>query len=200
MNVNHDQNISGPDRLRDVAGWVAFLAGTLATSVEVFLHRSRSFGQRYFGLQAAAVILVVPLFSLFWAGHDLVPLMYFLGAYLFMCLIARLCGFVRHRRGNPREHSRYTGYPRLLRILPWFSEHTVKVLIEPMIVFFTGVFTLGANEPLGGYFMLAAVGLFFSVNLSCNLDRVRALDMHDAAIEQQIVAERFRDMREGRKQ
>lgn len=193
MNMNRDENSSGLVPLKTGLSWVIFIAGSLATSVEVFLHRR--FGERYFGLQAVAVLVIVPFYSLFWEGHDPTGLMQFLGAYIVMCFLARLSVMARVRRGGPQEHTRYNGYPRLMAITRWISERTLKLVVEPMIVFFVGVLTMPVNEPLGGYLMLAALGLLVSTHMAAGYDRVRALDMHDAYLDQNQVAQDFREMR-----
>lgn len=193
MNMNPQQGDSRMERLKNAIGWIAFISGTLAVSVEVFLHRR--LGARYLGLQAAAVILLVPLYSLFWEGHDVAPLAQFLAVYLVMCFFHRIGNAARSRRGGAQEHTRYTGYPRLMRLLPRTSERTVKLVIEPIIVFLVGTFTLPASEPLGSYLMLASAGLIVSTHLSAGYERTRALDMHDASIDQRQLAEDFHGMR-----
>lgn len=195
MNMDHDHGPSGPERLKTALGWVAFISGALAVSVEVFLHRSRSFGERYVGLQAVAVILIVPIYSMFWEDYDLMPLMRFLGAFLFMCLLVRLGGLVRRRRDGPEVHSRYTGTPRLMRLMPRADERKVKAALEPLLVFFAGIFASPTSEPLGGYLILASVGLAVSVRLSVGYERQRVIDMNDAYLEQRYIAKRFREMR-----
>ena len=62
------------------SSWFVVLCQALEASIVVFLRRG--FGARYFGVQAAAVIPVVLIYSLFWRGHDPVPLLVFLGLYL----------------------------------------------------------------------------------------------------------------------
>lgn len=100
----------------------------------------------------------------------------------------------RSRKG-PQEHSYYAGYPRLMRLCGCFKETTVKSCVEPILVFVTGAALCPYNEPLGGYLIFAAFGLFGSVHLAMGYERTRALDMHDAMIDQQNVTERFREMR-----
>lgn len=196
MNMNQDQQPSGPERLRTMVGWLVFVSSALAVSVEVFLHRNRTFGERYIGLQAAAVFLVVPIYSLFWEGHDLVPLTAFLGMFFLMCLAVRVCVTLRRRGQGPREHSRYTGSPRFMRLLPWVREETVKGIVEPVFVFLCGALLMEVNQPLGSYLMLASAGLLVWVRFNVTYGQARAMDMYDAYLEQRQLAERFRDMRE----
>ena len=76
------------ESFRNSMGVGLFICRSFAVSIEVFLHKEM--GERYLGLQAAAVLLFVPLFSLFWPGFDLRPLMLFLLAYLVMCFFSRV--------------------------------------------------------------------------------------------------------------
>lgn len=189
------QNPSGQLQVRTVLSWCAFVCAVLAASVEVFLHRSRSFGERYLGLQAAAAIPIILLFTTFWPDHDVSPLLVLLIAYVFMCALARIGVVLRRRQDGQREHTYYNGRPRVMRFVGRIGERTVKLIVEPMLVFLVGVFTLPASEPLGGYLMLASFGLLVSVHLSAGYEETRALEMHDALISQQQVVERFRDLR-----
>ena len=199
MDTQSTNGSSWSDQFKSFMGWFAVISGVLAVSVEVFLHRSRTFGERYIGINAALVLIAVPFYTLFWDGYDVMPLMLFLVAFMFMCFMARTGVLVRLRQGGPQEHTRYTGYPRILRLLPKLGERTVKLIVEPMAVFLTGVFTMSFSEPLGGYLMVASVGLLASVHLSVGYDRNRSLDMHDASIDQRHVAEGFRELRGDRR-
>lgn len=172
--------------------WMTFIVRVLATSVEVFLHGR--FGMRYLGIQALGVLLLIPLYSLFWEGSDVRPLVWFMMAYLAMCAVARVGSLWRTLR-HQHEHSLYTGYPRSMRVLPRLDEITAKRAIEPVLVFLAGLFTLPHSEPLGSYFIVAAFGLFASVQLSLGVERLRAQDLYDAMIDQQNVTERFRELR-----
>ena len=172
--------------------WLTFLVRVLATSVEPFRHRR--FGSQYFGFQALAVFVLIPVYAACWEGHDIAPLFYFLAAFIVMCAVARFGTLVRYMR-NDHEHSRYSGYPRIMLMFPRLNELTVKRGIEPLLVLLAGIFTLPHSEPLGMYLIIAAFGLFSSVHLNYSYERQRAQDMYDAMIDQQNVTERFREMR-----
>jgi hypothetical protein len=180
--------------LRTGLNWIAFISRTGAVTVEVFLH-SR-FGERYIAMEAVAALVLIPVFGLFWPDSDVLPLMQFMGVYLFMCLMARIGVTARRLRGNG-EHSRYTGYPHLVRMFG-LPEVAVKRFVEPIVVAFAGAVANPLNEPLGGYLMFAAVCLFISTNLDDMWTRTRAIDVHDAVIEQQMAARRFREMANNR--
>jgi len=173
--------------------WLSVVPEAWAISVQVFTHRR--FGARYLGLQAAVVILLVPVYCMLWQHADLRPMFLYLVAYLLMCLLARLDGGLRRLRGELPIHSRYCGYPRLMKLCPRLSEITVKRFIEPLLVFLGGVFTLHVNQPLGFYWMVGAFCMFGQASQADAWAREQATNMHDAVLDQQEVAERFRGMR-----
>lgn len=192
--MDSQQSMSGPDQMKMVLGALHFVCRSLAATVEVFLHKSRTFGERYLGLQAAAAVLVIFFSTAFWRDENIAPVLLFLLAYLVACGIARFAVMARVKSGGAQIHTYYTGAPRIMRWVGSMSEETVKRIVEPMLVFLIGALVLQANVPLGTYLMLAAGGLFASVNLAAGFDRTRALDMHDAYLDQCNAAERFREM------
>jgi hypothetical protein len=173
--------------------WLNIVPEAWAISVQVFTHRG--FGERYLGPQAAAVILLVPCYCMLWQHADLRPMFLYLAAYLLMCLLARLGMGLRRWRGESPIHSRYCGYPRLMKLCPRLSEITVKRFIEPLLVFLGGVFTLHVSQPLGFYWMVAAACMCGQASQAEAWERMQATNMHDAVLDQQEVAERFRGMR-----
>ena len=182
-------------RIRSTVSWLLFICRALAVSVEVFLHRSRSFGARYVGTQAAVAAVIIFCFPAFFERHDPRPMMWFLAAFLWMCLMARAGTVARQRGGEPEEHSYYTGRPRLMRVFRRIPEVNLKSVTEPFLVFVAGLVAHEMNEPLGTYLMFAAVALLVSVKLSVRYERVRALDMNDSLLEQRRVTDQWRDMR-----
>jgi hypothetical protein len=182
-------------RPTDVFGWLMFICRALAITVEVFLHEASTFGERYFGLPAAAAALALLCFPVFWEGHDVSLLFVFLICYAAICMTIRLKTFARRRRGGDQPHTLYSGRPRLLRLVRGMSEVKVKSMLEPMLVLLTGTLVLAINEPLGTYLLLAGFALLVSVNSTLAAERQRALDMHDAFIDQRGVVDRFRDLR-----
>jgi hypothetical protein len=136
---------------------------------------------------------MVLLFTGLFRGQDAGPMLLFLIAYLFMCVYARI-GIIRRRRsGGVQCHTRYTGRSRLARVLPRLSEMAVK-RIEAVLVFGIGMLMLPMCQMLGAYLMLAAFAMFSCLGLGDAYDRNRALDIHDAVIDQKAVAERFQDV------
>jgi hypothetical protein len=188
----HDPSPQSPLRnSRMTFAQLLFIPRTLAFSVEVFLHTG--IGERYADVQAAAALLLIPMYTIFWPGHDPRPMLLFLMLYVAMCFRNRVAGLLR--RGAPPEgHSRYTGEPRLLRHFPKHTEASFKLRVEPALVFMIGAAIAVYSEPLGVYLMLAAGGLFVSVLSTAAVDRQLILDLNDLLLEQKERAERFRAM------
>ncbi len=163
-----------------------------AISVEVFLRTG--FGARYIGAKGAVVLLMAPMSLLFFQDQDPRPLLWFLVAYLVMVVIARIDSLRRRSRGDT-THSFYSGWPRLMKIFPRCSEVTVKKYVEPLFVGIVGVAIGNHNVPLAMYLLMAAICLFVSVFSSEEVLRRRVAEMNDAVNEQEIIAERFREIR-----
>lgn len=191
--MNEQQPNNAGNDLRAAMHWTSFIARTLATSMEVFLHRG--FGERYLGMQALAVVPAVFFFTAFWRGHDVSPLLMFVLFYLGMCAAARARMLRSRAAGGPQEHSGYNGQPWLMRFWPQLSEERLKTTIEPALLLLIGLLVMPLNAPLGSYVMLGAVGMIVSVQMYLADQRARVLDMHDAHVEQQNVVEGFRHAR-----
>ena len=182
------------------AGWlfrngpllITLVIRSWAASVEVFLRRD--FGSHYLGTQAALVIPLCVFWASLWEGHDARPLVIFLLCYLVFCVHARLGVWRRYLKGQ-HEHSHYNGWPRLMKLFPRSSERTIKLYVEPGLVF--GIaFLIGNHNPPLCFFLFIAGGATFALNADIDThERWRARQMNDAAIEQQLVAEQFREVR-----
>jgi hypothetical protein len=181
-------NIDG----RQAVNWLQFAVESWAISVEVFLRRE--FGWNYIGAKGALVLLLIPVFLMFWQGHDPRPLLWFLVAYLVMCAVARAQAWRRRSRGDG-NHSYYSGWPRLMKTFRGCSEVTVKQWIEPLFVGIVAALIGNHNVPLAAYLLGAAVCLLMSVFSKEESMRRRVMAMNDAVNEQEIIAERFRDLR-----
>lgn len=181
------------DRAKGAFGWFLFICNSLAVTLEVFLHKGM--GSRYLGLQALAGAAILFFWGGFWPGHDVGPMLTYFALFLLFCFAQRMDALKRLSHGVAPGHSRYTGWPLLMRLFRRTNEVTLKRIIEPALVFLCGAMVCDANEPLGKYLMLASLGLFISVQSNLNFERTRATDMNDALIDQRHVSERFRDMR-----
>lgn len=185
------------NELRSKFGIIHFLASAVAAPVELFVHRLGSFGERYFGLQ----FIVAAVFLVFWPvlcspHHDPRPMVAFLFASVFMYLCARSRTVKRIRKGEPQPHTRYSGTPWLMLIVRHMDEAKVKFFLEPVLVFIGGALMLNLSSPLGGFLIVSGLGMFIANSTSVRFERRRALDMHDALVEQRSVVERFRELHE----
>ena len=186
MHTSSTRDSQGPDY-----GFVTWVMEAFATSVAVGLRYD--FGKRYFGSQAALVLLIVPLFALFFPHDNVGPLFGFVLVYL--CAII----FHRGRRLTGRTkwagHSYYNGRPWLADLQPNRKEADIKRMTDPVLAISVGFSICWLNVPLGSYVAVAGFCLFFIENLNATSLAERAMDLNDAVLEQQHVAERFRQMR-----
>lgn len=180
---------------KNLAYVLIFIARALASPVEVIL-RTR-FGSRYFSWPAVAGLFAVPLWMVFWPHESPVGIWAFWLLYLAMQLRARIETARMVLRGD-HVHTRYNGWPRLSRIFKRMPEVRIKAGPEPLLVLLAGALLMEASVPLGSYLIAAAVSLFVTHVVADGVERAQAMEMNDALIEQQQVAERFRRMQNGR--
>lgn len=190
------QTPDGRSGFGNALGILSWVCGAFAVSVEVFLHRPGTFGDRYLRGQAALAAVIILLWpALCNPSHDAEPMLIFFLLYLMFLFGIRARIGLRRRRNEPPPHSYYTGTPRLMRLVGRTPETKVKGGLEPLIVCMIGVLMLGVSPPLGGYLMMASAGLAISVGVAVEHERRRTLDLHDSFLEQRGIAERFREMR-----
>ena len=178
---------------QNAASILMLVAQSLAAPVEVFL-RTR-FGRRYFGVPAFLGFMAVPMWMLFWPREDPTPIFVFWGLYILMQLRARIEGWIMVARGDI-VHTRYNGRPRLARIFKNIHEHKLKGFHEPALAIIVGMFMLAVSEPLGSFLMTSGFCLGLVNSVIESIERNRAMSMHDAWIEQQDHAARFREMQD----
>lgn len=168
------------------------IAESWAASLAVLLHRK--FGHRYLGQWAGGGAILIPLYGFFCLGRDLRPLTAFYVVYLVLFLSARISGIAQRLRGEI-SHSYYTGEPRLRRLLPRWSERTIKRFIEPALALGVGIWIGDHNWPLSLYLIGGGFCLFLTVNDADFHEERQAIEMNDALIAQQFATERFRELR-----
>jgi hypothetical protein len=76
------------------------------------------------------------------------------------------------------------------------SVDKIKLGIEPILVMGIGAACLTFSGPLGSYLIAAGFSLSCIETLIRSVDRARALQTHDAWLEQQHQPEQFRRLRE----
>lgn len=192
MQGNHS-NLGQAGGRQHPFGLAMFILRVWGVSLEVFLHRGM--GDRYLGNQAAAVLLLVPLYASFWKGYDVRPLLYYLVFYVLACWISRWKSARARARGE-LCHSRYSGWPRFLGPKARVDEITMKRFYEPAMACAIGwTIRYSYNVPLGTFVMIGSWCLFSWVGISHAYHEAKARDLNDAAIEQELLAGRFREMR-----
>jgi len=185
------QQPGGDMGARMVAELIQATGRALGLSVEVFLHNH--FGRRYVGCGALGVFVII-FFGFLFPGQDVRGLFAFLLVYIVFWLMACLEVLIRCWRGKDATHSHYNGYPYLFRkVLRGWNEINVKYAESVVLILF-GCFACPLSFPFGVYLIVAS---FFALVRNYNIaseQRTRAIDLNDAVIEQQLVAEQFRDM------
>ena len=175
-----------------------FIVRTFGVTVEVFLRRSDSFGQRYFGLQAAVGFVLILFWPVLWEGHSAKPMLVFLALYWLALLTARVRTKARVRRGEPQPHTLYNGAPTLQKVWRRSPEHRVKTVVEPLYMGCIALCVAIVSVPLAAYLALAGLCAAASSGMSGALQHRRSMDLHDAFLEQRDTAESFHRMRDGR--
>jgi hypothetical protein len=177
------------------ANWFVLAARVLASPLEVILRKN--FGSKYFGIPSAVALFTVPMWALFWPDASPVGLWVLWVLFIVMQLRARLESVRMIAKGEV-VHTRFNGSPRLASVFKRMPEQKIKAGLEPLLVFIVGVLLMQVSPPLGSYLMVAAFSLGFNHSVIEAVERAQALEMNDALIEQQSVAERFRNMQRDR--
>ena len=100
---NQQQQPEPHSGFRNFIGLVAFAAQTFAVSVEVFLRKPSTFGERYLGLQAGAALPLMFFWPAFCEPYqDPAPMFLFTALYVVACMIVRVKTASRRLRGGPQ--------------------------------------------------------------------------------------------------
>ncbi len=175
--------------------FLAFASQVIAYPVEVWL-RTRM-GPQHGGLIALVALFTVPMWSVFFPTENPNGLWIFWFGFLVMQLRARIETTRMIAKGDV-IHSRYNGWPRLAWVFKSMPESRIKAAIEPLAVFLAALAVMEFSTPLGTYLIAAALALAFNNALIDAVAKARARELNDALIDQQQLAERFREMRGGR--
>jgi hypothetical protein len=168
------------------------LIEAMAISIEVFLRSG--FGCRYIGLQALLAAVVMPLYAML-IGPDAAPMMWFWLFFMCFALGEWLKALRRSWRGDV-THSWYSGRSRIITENRQCSEIDIKKWLEPCLVLCVGLCT--RNAPACAYLCSAAVCLSITAHRTEGWIRRHVIDMNDAVLMQQDIAERFRRLQERR--
>jgi hypothetical protein len=127
------------------------------------------------------------------SGENVRPLAVFAGLYTVFWLVAVVNVLVRWWRGAARVHSHYNGRPFFCATLTNWKEINVKHL-ESFGVILLGYGILHLNRPLGAYLLMSGIVVLVRNYTIASAMRKRAVELHDAVLEQKEVGEEFRQM------
>jgi hypothetical protein len=187
--MNDESRLPLGERMNGHVNVILILCSALALPSVVFLHRD--LGSRFVGPRVLLTIVLILLAPSFWPNGDPHVVTWFLGAFLWMCFVARCRAANREARGE-WIHRYYDGYPRLLRFFPRSGEAGFKRM--EIFIVFAGAFSLmPVSEALGGFLIFSAIGLAISGIAADSAIKDRISAMRDQQIENQNLVERFRE-------
>ena len=189
MHPNEQSQSPHTDGFKMTANFLTFVARSISTTVEVFLHTG--FGSKYLHLQGAAALVILMLYTGLWPGHSPYPMLIFFWLYVIKCFRARMESARQASRGE-LVHSLYSGLPRLCRRFPRLNELTVKSKIEPVLVTVVGLLLMPLSAPLGVYLFYAGIVLGLSVNAAVAYDKAKDQQAIDSILEARRHAESVR--------
>ncbi|HEY1685904.1 MAG TPA: hypothetical protein VGG19_14160 [Tepidisphaeraceae bacterium] len=175
-----------------LAGIIEGIGRGAALTVEVFLHSD--FGCYYVGCGVGGLIAMFLFLAFLFPQQNPYPMFIFMGVYAIRWGFVGIRAFIQYWRGKELLHSRYNGHPYLCRLLPEWKEVNVKYV--EAIIALAGSYGLHfLYRPLG-YYLMAASGLVLLRILSYDRDiKDRAIDLNDSIIDQELLVDRFREMR-----
>ncbi len=172
--------------------WANALTRTLnafAYLSEAMIHKNM--GLRYVDASAPFALLVLVFYPIFWQEHDLRAYTVFAGLFLLAHIGQRFKAYRRRVNGDV-NHSYYAGDPLLWAWFPWMSGRTLRQHVEPFFVLLIGGIVVYFDRPLGVLFMVSAVAMNVTNEQQERRERERVHAMHDALLENQMAADRFR--------
>jgi hypothetical protein len=189
--AQQQQSESPFQSMQATAALMAWLARIFSTPVAVLLHEE--YGWRFLGFTGPLAVLPFLILPAFFPKEAPWPILTLLALYIGRCTWVRIKQISqRWRRIPPKNHTRYAGTPWLLRLRPQWREETA-LWMEALGVLVLGFGTWWLNRPLGLFLILAALGHALWLAIQMTYSANQTLDMHDNAVAQQAVAERFRE-------
>lgn len=157
--------------------------------LEAIMHKNM--GLRYVDACAPFALLILIFYPIFWPGHDLRAYTVFAGLFLIAHIGQRVRAWRRRINGD-LCHSYYSGEARLGRYFPRMSERTLKRHVEPILMLVVGGVALHFDRPLGTLLTVSAFAMIITNEQQVRRERERVYAMHDAVLENQMAADRFR--------
>lgn len=172
--------------------WLNVFSRTMnafAYLTEAMIHKNM--GLRYIDASIPFALGILVLYPIFWPENDQRAFLVF-SALFVLSHIGQRFSAARRRVMGDRFHSFYTGESLLAGLFPRLSERAVKRHVEPLFVVLLGGIALYFDRPLGTLLMVSAGAMIATNEQQMRRERERVYAMHDALLENQMAADRFR--------
>src|ERR1700690_815275 len=190
--MQQQQSESPFPSMKTAAGLMMFVTRIFCLPVTVLLHKG--YGSRFLGWSGLFALLPFFLIGTLCSSSNAVPLTCLMWLYIFRCLGGKAWNtYQLIQKRMPTTHSRYAGKPLIAYLLPTWSEDAL-LWLEPLGIFILGQIIFWLSRPLGYYLCWAAIGAAGWRCLTKVYAMNRLLDTNDAAVEQKVLAEKFREL------
>ena len=176
------------------AGFLTTLVYSWGYVPEAILHRR--LGHAYVDSHAPLAFLVMSAYAFLWEGYDLRPHFGLIVVFALFNATHRMGCMMRRWRGE-LLHSRYTGWPRLMWLMPRMDEQRFKRWFEPVIVIAVGAATCPLDVPVGIFVIVSGILLAAKNGNDWDREYQRVVRTNDSMIDCQLAMERFRGMSGG---
>ena len=180
--MNQEKNESGPN-LFEVLAICNFVLQMVikAYAAVVYAFVRRGFGKRYFGIVEFCGAIIPPLLYILiapTAGRTMLPMLG--NIYVLLAIYHRISAPALVN--NLGVHSRYTGTPRIARLLP-FSNEVIRNYVEPLFVVGLGFGFMPIDIGLAVFCYLGGFALLMNYSFDKEIVENRVSQILDAEIE-----------------
>lgn len=148
-------------------------------------------GPSAMGMRGILAMLVMYLFAAIAKCPEMIP---FFGVWLVVVIVQRLRTFWLIARGASM-HSKHSGDPIVMKLLPFIGRRGTAQLLEVMICFFAGVALSIPWPQLGGFVIFGSFAMAISFGIDIQVIQNRKQAMKDAELEQKYYADLHRGRR-----
>lgn len=157
-----------------------------ATCFTIFLRRS--FGGEAFGFNAIISVIIILFYML---AHPRSGGMLDFFYLWWMALICQRIGYFIRRRRGLIIHSRFEGVSWFAVIFPFLQHEGLLRFLEMFTCIMLGGMLAAHDQALGRFVFFGAFGLMAKGTIDSFVDRKQVQRMHDAAIEQRSLMDRW---------
>ncbi len=175
---------------RNTVNWLYLLANAHATCITMFIRHS--FGTNVPGFSGVFAMIMMILFV---AESNDIRMLWFLYAWFIALICQRLRTGVLYLRGH-REHSEYSGWPWLAMRIPFTKSESQAKNQEPSLCLLLGLLLCPLSPTVGLFVMAGVVSLTIVRCMHQYAVRRQVTAIRDMQIEQQILSERMRGLRD----